>query len=271
MTGASAGAGAVTDRAILAGSAYRDEKDLVARQSLYRWQEPRYDLPSLVVDHLREVRGTVADVGCGNGKFIKRLNQERPDLFVLGLDVSPGILGGVPRPVAVADAGQLPLRARSVDAVLALHMLYHVSDIPRAVEELARVVADDGIVIASTNSEHDKAELERLWQQAAGDVLGVGCGPSRISLSARFSLEGAPDYLGAAFTTVDVVELPGVIAVSTPDPVVSHLASYRAWAAQHEVPFDATLERARAIVERHIDQHGAFEINALGGLLICSK
>lgn len=271
MTGASVGADAVTDRAILAGSAYRDEKDLVARQSLYQWQVPGYDLPGLVVDRLRDVRGTVADVGCGNGKFMKRLKEERSDLFVLGLDVSPGILDGLPRPVAVADAGQLPLRARRFDAVLALHMLYHVSDIPRAVEELARVVADDGIVIASTNSEHDKVELERLWEQAAADVLGVERGPSRISLSARFSLEKAPDYLDAAFTSVDVVKLPGVIAVPTPEPVMAHLASYRAWAAQHDVPFDATLRRAREIVERHIDHHGAFEINAFGGLLICAK
>ncbi|WP_399088049.1 class I SAM-dependent methyltransferase [Streptomyces sp. BBFR2] len=271
MTGAPVGPDAVTDRALLTGSAYRDERDLVARQSLYRWQQPSYDLPGLVVDHLRDVRGTVVDVGCGNGKFIKRLNLDRPDLYVLGLDVSPGILDGVPRPVAVSDAEQLPLGAGSVEAALALHMLYHVSDIPRAVEELARVVTETGLVIASTNSEHDKAELDRLWEQAAADVLGIDRGPSRLSLSARFSLEEAPGYLGAAFRTVDVVELPGVIAVPTPGPVIAHMASYRAWAAQHDVPFDATLSRAQTLVERHIDQHGAFEINARGGLLICSK
>ncbi|MFF8331033.1 class I SAM-dependent methyltransferase [Streptomyces cacaoi] len=271
MTGAPGGPDAVTDRAVLAGSAYRDERDLVARQSLYRWQHPSYDLPGLVVDRLRDVRGTVVDVGCGNGKFVRRLHRDRPDLRVLGLDISPGILDGLPRPVAVADAERLPLGSGSAGAVLALHMLYHVGDIPRAVGELARVVCDSGVVIASTNSEHDKSELDRLWERAAADVLGVARGPSRISLSARFSLEKAPDHLGAAFSTVDVIELPGVIEVPTPEPVVVHLASYRAWAVQHGVPFDATVERAQMLVERHIEQHGAFEINALGGLLICSK
>ncbi|GAA3170935.1 MULTISPECIES: hypothetical protein [Streptomyces] len=49
------------------------------------------------------------------------------------------------------------------------------------------------------------------------------------------------------------------------------MASYRAWAARHDVPFNATLRRAQTLVERHIEQHGAFEINALGGLLVCSK
>lgn len=262
---------AVTDRAILTGSAYKTERDLAARQSLYQWQTPRYDLPGLVAERLRDVQGTVVDVGCGNGKFIKRLAQERPDLRLLGLDVSLGILEGVPRPVAVADAARLPLRTDGVDAALALHMLYHVEDIPAAVAELDRVVTAGGVLIASTNSERDKAELDRLWERAAGDVLGVERGPSRISLSARFSLERAPALLGAAFPKVETVELPGKISVPTPEPVIAHMNSYQAWASQHDVPFEATIERAREIVTDHIDRHGAFEINGLGGLLICSR
>ncbi|MBR7674793.1 class I SAM-dependent methyltransferase [Streptomyces daliensis] len=262
---------AVTNRAILTGSAYSTGRDLAARQSLYRWQTPRYDLPGIIVDRLRQVRGTVVDVGCGNGKFISRLNQDLPDLRVVGLDVSLGILDGVPRPVMVADAERLPLRTGSVNAALALHMLYHVQDIPAAIKELGRVVTAEGIVIASTNSDRDKAELDRLWERAAGEVLGVDRGPSRISLSARFSLEKAPALLGAEFREIEAMELPGTIAVRTPEPVIAHMESYRAWADQHDVPFDATIARARAILTDHIDRCGAFRISCLGGILVCSR
>ncbi|MFD8480009.1 hypothetical protein [Kitasatospora sp. NPDC059673] len=55
------------------------------------------------------------------------------------------------------------------------------------------------VLIASTNSESDKSELDRLWARAAGDVLGVVEGPGRVSLSARFSLERAPGILGEVF------------------------------------------------------------------------
>ncbi|MFI6683505.1 class I SAM-dependent methyltransferase [Streptomyces sp. NPDC050485] len=262
---------AVTDRAILTTSAYSTDRDLSARQSLYQFQTPRYDLPGLVAEQLREVHGTVADIGCGNGKFLCRLRQDRPDLRLLGLDVSPGILAGVPGPVAAADAARLPLRSASLDAALALHMLYHVEHIPAAVSELARVVTENGIVIASTNSERDKAELDRLWERAAGDVLGIEKGPSRISLSARFSLEEAPQLLGEEFARIETIELPGTINVREPGPVIAHMASYRAWAGHHEVPFDETIQRARGILADHIDQHGTFEITCLGGLLICSR
>ncbi|WP_414166933.1 class I SAM-dependent methyltransferase [Streptoverticillium reticulum] len=265
---------AVTNRSLLSGSAYKSGQDLSARQSLYKWQSPRYDLPGLVTEQLREIRGTVVDVGCGNGKFINRLRQDRPDLRLLGLDISAGILGEVPGPVAVADAARLPLRDAGTNAVLALHMLYHVEDIPAAVAELGRVLAEGGTVVASTNSDHDKSELDDLWQRASGDVLGrLGRdrGPSRISLSARFSLEKAPSVLGAAFSAVRVVELPGTIAVTDPAPVVAHMASYRAWADQYEVPFDETIQRAERIVSQQIEEQGRFEITCLGGLLICRR
>ncbi|MFI8322037.1 class I SAM-dependent methyltransferase [Streptomyces sp. NPDC085529] len=262
---------AVTDRARLAGSAYNGDRDLAARQSLYQWQTPRYDLPGLVAEQLGDVRGRVVDIGCGNGKFIQRLRQDRPDLSLLGLDIAPGILAGVPGPVVVADATRLPMAAGSVDAALALHMLYHVPDIPQAVRELARVVARDGLVVASTNSDRDKAELDDLWQRAAGDVLGVERGPARISLSARFSLEKAPTFLGEEFSRVEVIELPGTITVRDPEPVIAHMASYRAWADQHDVPFDATIERARALVADDIARNGAYEITCLGGILACRR
>ncbi|MFE7972327.1 class I SAM-dependent methyltransferase [Streptomyces shenzhenensis] len=260
---------AVTDRVRLAGSAYSTDRDLAARQSLYRWQAPRYDLPGIVAERLSGVRGRVVDIGCGNGTFIQRLRDERPDLVLLGLDIAPGILSSVPGPVAVADATRLPLATGSADAALALHMLYHVPDIPQAVGELSRVVARDGVVIVSTNSDRDKAELDDLWQRAAGDVLGSGRGQARISLSARFSLEKAAAFLGEGFGRVEMIELPGTITVHDPEPVIAHMASYRAWADQHDVPFDATIARARSILLDHIAQHGAFKVTCLGGILVC--
>ncbi|MFE0137323.1 class I SAM-dependent methyltransferase [Streptomyces sp. NPDC059037] len=262
---------AVTDRNRLAGSAYNGDRDLAARQSLYQWQTPRHDLPGTVTEQLSAVHGRVVDVGCGNGKFIKRLRQDRPDLDLLGLDIAPGILADVPGAVVVADVARLPIGTASVDAALALHMLYHAPDIAKAVRELSRVVTAGGLLVASTNSDRDKAELDELWVRAAGDVLGTGRGPARISLSARFSLEKAPAFLGEEFGHVETIELPGTISVRDAEPVVAHMASYQAWADQHDVPFEATIERARAILDEHIARHGAFEIHCLGGILVCRR
>ncbi len=89
---------AVADRNILAHSAYSDGRHLAARQSLYRWQHPPYDLPGIVVEELTDIEGTVLDIGCGNGKFVNRLHKDRPGLLIVGTDISAGILTDVASP-----------------------------------------------------------------------------------------------------------------------------------------------------------------------------
>lgn len=260
---------AIADKAILANSAYANGRHLAARQSIYRWQRPQYDLPGIVVEELADTSGIVLDVGCGNGKFVSRLHKDRPDLQVVGMDISAGILADVEKPVLMADAQALPFADDSADAVLALHMLYHVGDIEATIKELARVLRPGGVLVASTNSDRDKQELDQLWARAAGDILGIPEGPPRLSLSSRFSLEKAPGYLGTAFKDIRVRELPGTMEITDSAPIVAHLASYEAWAEQCDVPFEATVDRAREIVEAAIAAIGSFEITCRGGILLC--
>ncbi|MCG7526650.1 hypothetical protein MHW47_19620 [Streptomyces sp. OfavH-34-F] len=115
----------VTDRGLLSSKAYGSGQYLAARQSLYRWQAPRHDLPGIVTGELAGVRGVVADVGCGNGKFVARVREDRPDLTVLPMDVSPGILGAVfgeirtiplPGVIEVTDAGPVVAHLASYEA-----------------------------------------------------------------------------------------------------------------------------------------------------------
>jgi len=123
--------------------------------------------------------------------------------------------------------------------------------------------------IASTNAREDKKELDDLWAAAASDVLGAEHYTPRISLSSRFSLDDAPELLRRHFADVQVSELPGTITVREPEPVIAHLASYRAWADSAGVAFDPTLHRARRMLESVIDRDGDFRISCRGAILIC--
>jgi len=259
----------ITDRDVLAGDAYASATHLAARQDLYSWQQPRYDLPAIVLDQITGATGVVVDVGCGNGRYLRRLRDARNDLIVVGLDISTGILRDLEPPVLVADAQFLPLQTSAASVVLTMHMLYHLADIDAGLIEVQRILRADGVLIASTNARDDKTELDQLWSAAAADVLGVAEGPHRISLSARFSLDDAPAILGRHFAHVDLIELPGTITVTIPEPVLAHLGSYRSWVADTEVPFDETLQRTHERLTDHIQTHGAFHINCRSGILIC--
>jgi ubiquinone/menaquinone biosynthesis C-methylase UbiE len=152
MSQASGPDAAVTNRTLLAEDAYADDRHVSARQRLYEWQRPRYDLPAMVLDRISGQRGVLVDVGCGNGRYLRRLREARPDLTVIGLDISAGIVAGLPAPVIVADGMRLPLPDSSTSVALAMHMIYHLSDIEAGLRELARVLGPGGLLIASTNA-----------------------------------------------------------------------------------------------------------------------
>ncbi|MEU8822272.1 class I SAM-dependent methyltransferase [Streptomyces sp. NPDC048636] len=258
------------DRRSLVEREYRDDSRLAARQALYAYQRPRHDFPGLAAAALRGVRGAVVDVGCGNGVFSARLRAERPDLRVLGLDLSAGMLTGSAGRAAVADAQELPLADGVCGGVLAMHMLYHVPDIPRAISELRRVLAPDGMAVVSTNGRRDKAELARLWERAAEEVSGGAGGSERPSFSGRFPLEEAAGLLRAAFAEVRTVELAATLTVRDPAPVLAHLASYGTWARARGVATDEVLGRAERLVCEEIEEKGAFQVSTRAGLVVCS-
>ncbi|WP_405646473.1 hypothetical protein [Streptomyces sp. NBC_00019] len=52
-------------RRLLGSSAYGDDRHLAARQLIYLWQRPQYDLPGLVAAEPAGVTRRVLDVGCG--------------------------------------------------------------------------------------------------------------------------------------------------------------------------------------------------------------
>jgi SAM-dependent methyltransferase len=61
--------------------------------------------------------------------------------FCTVLRTLPGVAG-----VHAADIqGRTPFEAGSFDRVVAIHVLEHLRDLPRAVEEVSRILADDGI------------------------------------------------------------------------------------------------------------------------------
>lgn len=74
----------------------------------------------------------VLDVGCGTGWFAAGLGRARPDVTVVGLDLSAGMLGkateaGATRLVQ-GDATRLPFADSSIDVVVGRGVLHHLPD-----------------------------------------------------------------------------------------------------------------------------------------------
>jgi len=256
-----------TDRELLVRRAYADSRPLAARQAIYRWQRPPVDLPGLALARLRDVAGLVVDVGCGNRRYLTRLAAGRPDLRVLGLDLSPGM-----GPPVVADAQLLPLPDASAGAVLAMHMLYHVPDINRAIAEMARVLSPDGTALAAANRDGHMRQFGVLFADAVRAVRPDATVDQEPVFGHRFRLENGAAMLGRHFESVQPVAWETAIRIPEPGPVIAYLDSTRATRADRlpaGVTWDAMLAAASDLVTSVVDREGDFAVTARSGILIC--
>lgn len=96
---------------------------------------------------------TVADVGCGTGRYMHHA-LERGATRVTGLDITFAMLSratddGSRNQFILGDVARLPLRDAIVDVIICGLMLGHVPTLPHALGECARILKATGIMLCS--------------------------------------------------------------------------------------------------------------------------
>jgi SAM-dependent methyltransferase len=267
-----------TSRRVLLEQQYAGSANLDARVAIYAYAVRKgidEDGRSLQEKVASMIPGGVAgrrvlDVGCGPGGYVEPM---RGASLNVGLDLSVGMLAESRRrngdlvQVTNADAEHLPVRDASFDVVLAMHMLYHVPDRAKAIDELARVVRDDGVVMVVTNASDHQHQTDALVSAAHREVTGEALDQARAA--SLFPLEAAPGELGRRFD-VEVHSHGGELEVPHADPVVAYIASMRTLIGiTDDERWAQLLEVVRRRAEDVIAAEGTFRITGSGGVLVC--
>ena len=187
----------------------------------------------------------VVDIGCGLGVPLLPVGptvMDGPD--VIAGDLSMRQLrsivtddsGPAPR-LLQFDAAHLPFKNGSFGSAVARHMLYHVPDPRQAAAEAARVLRDDGIFVATTNSSNSRPELQDAHAEA---VAALG-GRLVARMSAVFDAETGGEKLRGSFRRVYAASWSGVLAFPSVDAVLDYYRS----TAYFKLAFDAAADRAR--------------------------
>jgi SAM-dependent methyltransferase len=265
-----------TGRRMLTGSAYADDRYLRSRMAIYAYAEtaasPGWRTSVIPWDGTQ----IVADVGCGNGFDLRQLVPQGRCRHAIGLDLSAGMLrsledlrqhGGLS--LVQADAQQLPLPGGSVDVAMAMHMLYHVPDIPAAIGELRRITRPSGTVLASTNSPVHLAEIDDLLAAAVSSQLGR---PARALPALSFTTENGTALLSREFSSVTLRTFEVPLSIPSVPPVIGYAGSLRdpvlGWAGE-PLDFDAVLGDIAVRVEETIQAQGSFRVTTHMGIFIC--
>jgi SAM-dependent methyltransferase len=261
---------------MLTGSAYADDRHIRSRMAIYAYAEkaagPQWRTSLIGWDGTQ----IVADVGCGNGFDLRRIVPQRRCLHAIGIDLSAGMLrslddlrqsGGLS--LVQADAQHLPLLDETADVAMAMHMLYHVPDIPAAVRELRRITKRDGTVLASTNSSAHLAEIDDLLSAAISSQLGR---PVQAMPALSFTTQTGTAVLGREFSSVTLHTHEVPLSIPSAQPVIAYVASIRepclAWIGE-PLDFDEMLDDIAVRVEQIIQAQGSFRATSHMGVFVC--
>lgn len=172
---------------------------------------------------------SVLDIGCGPGWFWHAAAPLLPTRLTLTLvDQSPGMVREALERCRTlnqwsvsgieADAAMLPLPDASVDAVVAMHMLYHVPDQARAIAEMHRVLKPGGVLAVTTNGADNLRDLYALTTIFGAEPVEP--------VATIFGLEIAEARLRAQFGNVTREIQPARLRITSPDDVFLALTSY---------------------------------------------
>jgi SAM-dependent methyltransferase len=259
-----------TDRGYLRNAQYRDARNVNARIDLHtRFSENRYGWQPWIFDHLPTAAACrVLEVGCGPGRLWLDNAARIPGQWSIVLsDFSTGMLEDTrrtlvldrPMSLLVCDAQALPFRDATFDCVVANHMLFHVPDRARAVDEIVRVLMPEGCLLASTVGDAHLVEIDE-WL----DGLGVPAEFRGAAASARFTLENGARQLSATFASVERDRYVDALRVTEAEPLLAFIASMRAGA--HLSP--AALAQLRVRIDAELCATGAVRITKDSGVFV---
>ncbi|WP_035322175.1 class I SAM-dependent methyltransferase [Peribacillus kribbensis] len=185
------------------------------------WLFESYHIPS----HAR-----ILELGCGNGAVWAKNKDRIPESWDITLsDFSTGMLADAKKNIGEAanidfqqlNAADIPFADHSFDVVMANHMLYHVPDRKKALQEIKRVLRPGGVLYSSTNGVTHMAELNE-WVAEFDSELRF---PSTYEHAVQYGLENGREQLEGFFPEVDLLLYEDGMAVPDTDAVIRYILS----------------------------------------------
>ncbi|TMV46315.1 methyltransferase domain-containing protein [Paenibacillus mesophilus] len=221
-------------------------------------------------------QSTILELGCGDGTLWRR-NADRipPDWDVTLTDLSEGMLNDAKESLGhcvppdrfrftPADARSIPFPDASFDAVLANHMLYHVSERHQSLKEIRRVLKPGGVLFASTMGTNHMKEVKGLLS-----VFNPNYDTGRQDFACEFGLENGEDQLDAAgFADIRLHRYQDALNVTDAGPLIAYI---RTTPGGRENLTDSRLSRLEAMLDETIRAEGAVHITKEVGLFVAFR
>lgn len=165
--------------------------------------DPRsFNLPALKVKYMLAhlpATGDVLEVGSGDGKILRTLAVQRPELRLHGCDIRDWEAPD-PRVQFRTMTRDIPFSDASFDAVLVVDVIEHVDDPAYLIGEIARVLRPGGRFVGFVPIEGEPRSLYAFYRGLLGDDLYVRT-KHHVQAFTHAEISG---MIGARFDLTDV-------------------------------------------------------------------
>ena len=231
------------------------EKYSTNRQGFAEWLASHYRI---------EDGMSVLELGCGTGgmwmgkhALIKKCSR------VVLSDLSEGMLEQAKRNLRdlsgieyrTIDIQDIPYEADRFDVVIANMMLYHVPDLPKGLEEVRRVLKENGSFYCATYGEHGMmAYISSLFAS-----YGVSDCTNRA-----FTLQNGVEKLSPFFSEVARYDYEDSLRITKVEDMVSYIRSTMGMAEWNRIPADTLI----AVLKEHMSD-GVLVVPKEYGMFVC--
>ena len=212
----------------------------------------------------------ILELGCGTGAFWTDHAAQLPTNATLVLsDISEGMVQEAAANTAqhahvstqVIDIQHIPFPDDSFDVLMAHHMLYHVPDLPQAVDEMHRVLRPGGILYSTTNGNNGMSGWLHNALQAFDPTLDA------FGERYAFALENGHEILARRFADVCMTEQPNGLRITHTQDLMDWLASTISMSGLAHVDWDKLYDYFEALRQTT----GATNIPKRVGMFVATK
>jgi len=192
------------------------------KQGWMRWFFNHLNVPDKV---------SILELGCGDGRLWQKNLDKIPEGWDITLtDFSPGMLEDTKKNLTlnlkrfkfnIVDVQHIPYKNNSFDVVIANHMLYHVTNVDKALSEIYRTLKPKGYFYASTVGKNHMKEMREIVKRANLQNITT----DSWNLTESFQLENGLDKISTWFKNVTLTRYNDNLKLTIIEPLMDYIFS----------------------------------------------
>ncbi len=255
---------------------YRDDTNLSKRKRIFSLGTPKISIIEEVCKLIDFSKTKdILDIGCGNGDLLVGIRKAGFKGSLTGMDISNGIMKtgietskkeNLDIKFEEGTAENLRFDDDSFDVIIAKHMLYHVPDMQKAVDESYRCIKKGGYFIVTLNSGQTRPLLNRVLAEASKKTS------IDIKHERRLTVEKYPE-LAKKFSEISLKEFKNHLYLQDPSVYIDYLDACRNLLNRvvTDKEWKMLMKEARVVLDEIVQKEGKIVEHNSFGIFVCKK